>query len=158
MEQLSQNNYWTLLNGKSQIPRSALPGGTVVKNLPANATDTGVFELDPWLRKITWSRKWQPNSVCLPWKFRGQRSLAGYSHGITKSRTQLSGWAGTHAHMWLLQGPLQILGRQYHRNKYHFYKILEQAKLCTKRDCLCTREKAEKVAAPCVEGIRGFYN
>ena len=49
----------------------------------------------------------------------------------------------TCTHVVMLQGPLQILGRQCHRNKYHFYKILEQAKLCTKRDCLCTREKAE---------------
>ena len=34
---------------------------------------------DPWVRKIPWSRKWQLTSVFLPGKFRGQRSLAGYS-------------------------------------------------------------------------------
>ena len=39
--------------------------------------DTG--QIDPWVRKIPWSRKWQPTPVFLPGKFRGQRNLAGYS-------------------------------------------------------------------------------
>ena len=34
---------------------------------------------NPWVRKILWSRKWQPTSVFLPGKSHGQRSLAGYS-------------------------------------------------------------------------------
>ena len=34
---------------------------------------------DPWVRKIPWRRKWQPTPVFLPGKFRGQRSLVGYS-------------------------------------------------------------------------------
>ena len=33
----------------------------------------------PWIRKIPWSRKWQPTPVLLPEKFHGQRSLVGYS-------------------------------------------------------------------------------
>ena len=33
----------------------------------------------PWVRKILWSRKWQPTPVFLPGKFHGQRSLVGYS-------------------------------------------------------------------------------
>ena len=32
-----------------------------------------------WVRKIPWIRKWQPATVCLPGKFYGERSLAGYS-------------------------------------------------------------------------------
>ena len=36
-------------------------------------------EFDPWVRKIPWSRKWQPTPVFLPGKFCGQRSLTGYS-------------------------------------------------------------------------------
>ena len=36
-------------------------------------------ECDPWVRKIPWRRQWQPTSVFLPKKSRGQRSLAGYS-------------------------------------------------------------------------------
>ena len=33
----------------------------------------------PWVRKIPWSRKWQPTPVFLPGESHGQRSLAAYS-------------------------------------------------------------------------------
>ena len=33
----------------------------------------------PWVRTISWSRKWQSTPVFLPGKFCGQRSLAGYT-------------------------------------------------------------------------------
>ena len=33
--------------------------------------------LDPWVRKIPWSRKWKPTPVLSPGKSHGQRSLAG---------------------------------------------------------------------------------
>ena len=52
------------------------PGGRMVKNPPANAGDT---RFDPWVRKIPWSRKWQPTPVVLPGKFHEQKSLTGYS-------------------------------------------------------------------------------
>ena len=32
-----------------------------------------------WVSMIPWRRKWQPTPVFLPWKFYGQRSLAGCS-------------------------------------------------------------------------------
>ena len=50
--------------------------GSVVKNPPANAGDTG---FESWVRNIPWRRKWQPTSVFLPAKSHGQKSLAGYS-------------------------------------------------------------------------------
>ena len=34
---------------------------------------------NPWVGRILWRRKWHPTPVFLPGKFRGQRSLAGYS-------------------------------------------------------------------------------
>ena len=34
---------------------------------------------NPWVRKISWGRKWQPTPVFLPGESCGQRSLAGYS-------------------------------------------------------------------------------
>ena len=37
-----------------------------------------------------WRRKWQPTPVFLPGKSHGQRSLVGFSHGVTKSRVRLS--------------------------------------------------------------------
>ena len=41
------------------------PGGTVVKNLPANAGDTGDAVSIPGLVKIPWRKKWQPTPVIL---------------------------------------------------------------------------------------------
>ena len=36
-------------------------------------------QFNPWIRKISWRREWQPTPVFLPGKFYGQRSLVGYS-------------------------------------------------------------------------------
>ena len=68
------------------------PGGTVVKNLPANAGDA---KDEPWVRKIPWSRKWQPTPVFLPGKFHGQRSLVGCSPW---GRKELDTTEHTHKH------------------------------------------------------------
>ena len=46
--------------------------------------------VDPWVGRIPWRRKWQLTPVFLPGESHGQRSLAGYVHGVTKSQTQLS--------------------------------------------------------------------
>ena len=48
---------------------------------------------DPWVKKIPWSRKWQPTTVFLPGRFHGQRSLVGYSpwfHKESDTTEQLS--------------------------------------------------------------------
>ena len=55
------------------------PGGSVVKNPPANAGDVC---FNPWVGKIPWRRKWQPIPVFLPVNSRKQRSLA--VHGLAK--------------------------------------------------------------------------
>ena len=52
------------------------PGGSVVKNPPANA---GYWGFDPQVGKIPWRSKWQPTAVFLPGKSHGERSLLGYS-------------------------------------------------------------------------------
>ena len=61
-------------------------GGSVVKNPPASARNTGdtgsrvrVRVRSSWVGKIPWRRKWQPTPVFLPGKSHGHRSLAGYS-------------------------------------------------------------------------------
>ena len=46
---------------------------------------------DPWIRKISWRRKWQPTSVFLPGKSHIQRSLVGYSQwGVKRVRHDLA--------------------------------------------------------------------
>ena len=52
------------------------PIAQMVKNLPAMQERSG---FDPWVRKITWIRKWQSTPVFLPGEFHGQRGLAGYT-------------------------------------------------------------------------------
>ena len=58
------------------------PGGSVVKNPPANAEDTGSI---PGLVKIPW--KWLPTSVCLPRESHGQRPTRRWAtvHGVAKT-------------------------------------------------------------------------
>ena len=52
----------------------------------------------PWVRKILWSRKWQPNPVFLPGKFHGQRSMADYSPwGCKESDTTKHATHATHS-------------------------------------------------------------
>ena len=52
------------------------PGGSVVKNPPANNRRHG---FSPWVEKIPWRRKRQPTPLFLPGKSYGQRSLTGCS-------------------------------------------------------------------------------
>ena len=52
---------------------SGFPGGSVVKNPPAIAGD----RFDPWVRKIAWSRKWQPTAAFLRGKFHGLEEPGG---------------------------------------------------------------------------------
>ena len=52
-------------------------------------------ELDPWVGKIPWRRKWQSTPVFLPGEYHGQRSLVGYSPWGRKE-SDTTEWAYTH--------------------------------------------------------------
>ena len=54
--------------------KGGFPGGSVVKNPPANAGDSGLI---PGLERFPWRIKWQPTLVFQ--KSHGQRSLMGHS-------------------------------------------------------------------------------
>ena len=63
---------------------TGFPGGSVVKNLPANAGNG----FDPLVGKILWRRKWQPIPVFLPGESYGQRSLGRATvHEVSESYT-----------------------------------------------------------------------
>ena len=66
-----------------QSGQMGFPGGSDGKEPACNVGDLGLI---PGLGRFPWRRAWQPTPVFLP----GQRSLVGYSHGVAKSRTQLS--------------------------------------------------------------------
>ena len=55
----------------------SFPGGSVVKNPPANAGHFGQAPRSG--RQILWRRKWQPTPIFLPRKPHTQRSLEGYN-------------------------------------------------------------------------------
>ena len=60
------------------------PGGSDGKESACNAGDLGSLGspgmwFDPWVRKISLRRAWQPTPVFLPGGFHGQRSLVDSS-------------------------------------------------------------------------------
>ena len=68
---------------------------------------------DSWVRKIPWSRKWQPTPGFLPGKFHGQKSLEGYSPWDSKE-SGLNDWTQPVICLLLDKGPLwgQMFDRQ----------------------------------------------
>ena len=68
--------------GIAKIPEG-FPGDSVVKNYVQyiGNEDSSLVEKSPC------RREWQQTPVFLPGKSHGQRSLAGYSHGFTKTET-----------------------------------------------------------------------
>jgi len=61
------------------------------------------LRFDPWIRKISWRRKWKPTPVFLLGKSHGQGSLVGYSpSGSKESDTteQLSSHTHTHTQIY----------------------------------------------------------
>ena len=58
------------------IRQLGFPGGSVVKNPPASAGDSGSI---PGSGRSPWRRKWQLTPVFLPGESHGQRNLVGYS-------------------------------------------------------------------------------
>ena len=72
----------------STIQFWGFPGGSVVKNLPANAGNSGWI---PGLERSPGEGNVNPTPVFLPGESHGQRSLVDYSPwGLQKSQTQPS--------------------------------------------------------------------
>ena len=64
---------------RSQGNLAGFPGGSVVKNLPANAGVARDLSSIPGSSRSLGERKWKPTPVFLPGRSHRQRSLAGYS-------------------------------------------------------------------------------
>ena len=58
----------------------------MVKRLPTMRET----QVQSWVGKISWRRKWQPTLVFLPGKSHGRRNLVGYSPWGAKCQTRLS--------------------------------------------------------------------
>ena len=55
------------------------PGGASGKEPICRCRRHKKVRFDPWVRKISWRRKWQPVPKFLLGELRSQRSLLGYS-------------------------------------------------------------------------------
>ena len=55
------------------------PGGSDGKEPACQCRRSKRHRFDPWVRKMSWRRKWQPTPVSLPGSSHGQRSPVGYS-------------------------------------------------------------------------------
>ena len=98
------------------MPNSILDfaGGSVSKESTCNAGDclqSRRPRFNPCVRKIPWRRKWQPTPVFLPGESHGERSLAGYSPGVTKNRSQLHHYHHQH-HNSVLKLMLMLFSHQ----------------------------------------------
>ena len=74
-----------------------LPKWCSVKESACQCKRSKTHELDPWVRKIPWSKKQQSTPVLLPGKFYRQRSLVGYSPWSHKNVGHE--WVTEHARM-----------------------------------------------------------
>ena len=86
----------------------SFPGGSVVRNSPAEAGNASDKGFCPWVGEIPWSRKWQPTPVPLSGKLCGQRNLVDYgplwteeTGGLQSMRSQRVGilatpWTAAH--------------------------------------------------------------
>ena len=78
----------------SYVSMMLLPRGPSGKESACQHRRLKRHRFDPWVRKISRSRKWQPIPVFLPRKFHGQRNLVSYSPWGWSQRVRHS-WAGT---------------------------------------------------------------
>ena len=83
------------LNEMWYVHTMGFPGGSVVKNPPATAGDTGDLGSIPGSGRSSEGENGNPLQYSLPGRSHGLRSLAGYRPWGCKSQTQLSSWAHT---------------------------------------------------------------
>ena len=84
---------------------------------------------NPWVRKIPWSRKWQPTPAFLPGEPHGQRSLVGYSlwghkesdrteHTCHKMYIYILYTYKTYLHIYYIVYYIYIFKMRSHRARY----------------------------------------
>ena len=76
----------------------SFPGGSVVKESTCQCRRHRIHGFVPWVKKISWRRKWQPTPVVSPGKSHGQRRLAGYSPWGPKE-SDMTEHTHTHIHV-----------------------------------------------------------
>ena len=83
-----KNKYFPLY--RANFLGKDFPGGSDGKEFTCQCRRYWRLGFDPWVRKISWRRKWQPPPVFLPGKSYGQRRLVGYRPHVTRVRNDLA--------------------------------------------------------------------
>ena len=96
---------------------------------------------NPWVRKISWKRAWQPTPVFLPGESHGQRSLVGFGpwrHKESDTLKWLSTWKMFYIYIW--QGDqLSLSNRNGHPSRT--LGIPNQQTQCRSRICQISATK-----------------
>ena len=112
------------------LPSKGFPGGISGKELVCQCKRHTRRGFDPWARKISWRRTWQPTPIFVPGESHGQRILVGYSPWGLKELDMTEAMlrcvrAHTHtpprvpacllpdAHVWVPLSPGLGFGRKY---------------------------------------------
>ena len=122
-------------NGRREGNTSTLggfSGGSVVKEFACQHRRPRRCGFDPWVRKITWRRKWQPDPVFLPGKSHGQRSLVGYSPWGRKEVDMTEHPPHTHTHTHahnLKESPPAILVSSFSQSQWRTQTVSHRVPL-----------------------------
>ena len=95
-----------------------LPGGASGKESACKCRRCKRCGFDPWVRKISWRRKWQPTPVFLPGESHGQRSLAGCSPRGCRV------WEHTLTWPWRIYRGIHERHTTHHGNNHCEYSVL----------------------------------
>ena len=73
------------MQNRNKLRFRGFTGGSLIKNLPANAGDVGSI----LGQEVPLNRKWQSTPIFLPGKVHGQRRLGGYSSWCCKESDKI---------------------------------------------------------------------
>ena len=108
-----------LLKVAFKVQYEGFLNGTAGKESAANAGDCKRYGFDPWVRKITCRRKWQPTPIILPGISMDREAWKAIVHRVAKSQTHLSTHAYSHA-LSLMQVLLHHCNFSQHPPSKHF--------------------------------------
>ena len=104
------------------------PGGSGVKNPPANAGDSGDAGLIPGVKKLPWRRKWQPTPVFLPEESHGQRG-SWWAPAMGSPQSWLSN--GAHVRGGIMPTPSILVHSGCHNKAPHTGWLQQQEFICS---------------------------
>ena len=84
-------HYFSFIGKKTENFSKGLPTWHSGKESTCQCRICRIYGLYPWVRKISWSRKWQTTVILLPGKFHGQTEPWG------RKKSDTTEWLSMHA-------------------------------------------------------------